>query len=446
MVDMAHIAGLVAGEQHPSPVPWADFVTSTTHKTLRGPRGGFVLCKKDWAAKINQAVFPGMQGGPLMHVIAAKAVGFGEALQPAFRAYAAQIVANARTLAHELSGSGFRLVSGGTDNHLMLVDVTSRGLTGKVAEKALDAAGITVNRNSIPFDTRPPLDPSGIRIGTPALTTRGMRETGDAADRGVDRRGAGQPRRRRGADARARPGARNCASSSRRRRTPCRCRELRCLVGVPASAGLGARNRLKAELQQAGPFAPHLPRAPHRTAQREQHERPERHHEGIEQEHQGRDGRQHGEGPPRWAAQRAAEKEGRSDEGQGVGGVQVRVGQQAEQQGQARPLAEVGVARTPRSPPHPHHREDNPRCRGQAQDVDGLQVLAAQKGQQHTFEIVHPQRVNPIAAALPVLSRTTPRKPGQHDQPRTAVAARPQKGEQARSEGQHCASGGPRPG
>jgi glycine hydroxymethyltransferase len=176
MVDMAHIAGLVAADQHPSPVPWADFVTSTTHKTLRGPRAGFVLCKKDWAAKINQAVFPGLQGGPLMHVIAAKAVGFGENLQPAFRAYAAQIVANARTLAHELGERGFRLVSGGTDNHLLLVDVTSRGLTGKRAEQALDAAGITVNRNGIPFDTRPPLDPSGIRIGTPALTTRGMRE------------------------------------------------------------------------------------------------------------------------------------------------------------------------------------------------------------------------------------------------------------------------------
>jgi glycine hydroxymethyltransferase len=176
MVDMAHIAGLVAADQHPSPVPWADFVTSTTHKTLRGPRSGFVLCKKDHAKKLDQSVFPGMQGGPLMHVVAAKAVGFGEALQPAFRAYAAQVVANARTLAHELAALGFRLVSGGTDNHLLLVDVTSRGLTGKTAEKALDAAGITVNRNGIPFDTRAPLDPSGIRIGTPALTTRGMRE------------------------------------------------------------------------------------------------------------------------------------------------------------------------------------------------------------------------------------------------------------------------------
>src|SRR5262249_7388251 len=176
MVDMAHIAGLVAGDQHPSPVPWAEFVTSTTHKTLRGPRSGLVLCKKDWAAKVNQSVFPRMQGRPLMHVIAAKAIGFGEALQPAFKAYAAQVVANARTLAHEIAQRQFRLVSGGTDNHLLLVDVTSRGLTGKQAEKALDAAGITVNRNSIPWEQRPPLDPSGIRIGTPALTTRGMRE------------------------------------------------------------------------------------------------------------------------------------------------------------------------------------------------------------------------------------------------------------------------------
>ena len=176
MVDMAHIAGLVAGDQHPSPVPWADFVTSTTHKTLRGPRSGFVLCKKDWAKKLDSAVFPGMQGGPLMHVVAAKAIGFGEALAPAFKGYAAQIVANARTLAHELLSSGFRLVSGGTDNHLILMDVNERGLSGKQAEQALDAAHITVNRNGIPFDKRPPLDPSGIRIGTAALTTRGMKE------------------------------------------------------------------------------------------------------------------------------------------------------------------------------------------------------------------------------------------------------------------------------
>jgi glycine hydroxymethyltransferase len=176
MVDMAHIAGLVAVGLHADPVPVADFVTSTTHKTLRGPRSGFVLCKKDWIQKVNQTVFPGIQGGPLMHVIAAKAVAFGEALKPAFKVYAAQVIANARTLAHELERLGFRLVSGGTDNHLLLVDVASRGVTGKVAEQALDAAGITVNKNMIPFDTRAPLDPSGIRIGTPALTTRGMRE------------------------------------------------------------------------------------------------------------------------------------------------------------------------------------------------------------------------------------------------------------------------------
>jgi glycine hydroxymethyltransferase len=176
MVDMAHIAGLVAAEQHANPVPFADFVTSTTHKTLRGPRGGFVLCKEDWGQKINQTVFPGIQGGPLMHVIAAKAVGFGEALKPDFRAYAVQVIANAKTLAQELLRRDFRLVSGGTDNHLLLVDVAARGVTGKLAEQALDQAGITVNKNKIPFDTRPPLDPSGIRIGTPALTSRGMRE------------------------------------------------------------------------------------------------------------------------------------------------------------------------------------------------------------------------------------------------------------------------------
>jgi glycine hydroxymethyltransferase len=175
-VDMAHIAGLVAGEQHGSPVPFADFVTSTTHKTLRGPRGGFVLCKQEWAQKINSSVFPGLQGGPLMHVIAAKAIGFGEALKPNWKTYASQVIANARTLAHELQAKGFRLVSGGTDNHMLLVDVASRGVTGKVAEESLDAAGITINKNKIPFDTRPPLDPSGVRIGTPALTTRGMRE------------------------------------------------------------------------------------------------------------------------------------------------------------------------------------------------------------------------------------------------------------------------------
>jgi len=176
MVDMAHIAGLVAAEQHASPVPFADFVTSTTHKTLRGPRAGFVLCKEAWIQKVNQTVFPGLQGGPLMHVIAGKAICFGEALKPEFKTYASQTIANARTLAYELERLGFRIVSGGTDNHLLLVDVTARGLGGKLAEQTLDAAGITVNKNMIPFDTRAPMDPSGIRVGTPALTTRGMRE------------------------------------------------------------------------------------------------------------------------------------------------------------------------------------------------------------------------------------------------------------------------------
>lgn len=176
MVDMAHIAGLVAAKLHPDPVPHAQFVTSTTHKTLRGPRAGFILCKQDWADKINSAVFPGVQGGPLMHVIAAKTVAFGEALQPGFRDYIAQVLANAKVLAEQLLSVGFPIVSGGTDNHLLLVDVTAKGVTGKQAEHALDAAGITVNKNMIPFDPRKPLDPSGIRIGTPALTTRGMKE------------------------------------------------------------------------------------------------------------------------------------------------------------------------------------------------------------------------------------------------------------------------------
>lgn len=176
MVDMAHIAGLVAAKLHADPVPVADFVTSTTHKTLRGPRSGFVLCKQNWIQKVNQSVFPGLQGGPLMHVIAAKAIAFGEASQPEFKTYARQVIANAKALSEELVKTGYRLVSGGTDNHLFLVDVASRGLTGKIAEQALDAAGITVNKNMIPFDTRPPLDPSGIRVGTPALTTRGMKE------------------------------------------------------------------------------------------------------------------------------------------------------------------------------------------------------------------------------------------------------------------------------
>jgi glycine hydroxymethyltransferase len=175
MVDMAHIAGLVAVKLHPDPVPVADFVTSTTHKTLRGPRAGFVLSKEEWGQKINSAVFPGIQGGPLMHVIAAKAVAFAEALRPEYRAYIRQVLANAKVVAEGLQKAGYRIVSGGTDNHLLLVDVASKGVTGKVAEHALDAAGITVNKNMIPYDTRAPLDPSGIRIGTPALTSRGMK-------------------------------------------------------------------------------------------------------------------------------------------------------------------------------------------------------------------------------------------------------------------------------
>jgi glycine hydroxymethyltransferase len=175
-VDMAHIAGLVAGGHHPSPVPVADFVSTTTHKTLRGPRGGIVLCKSSWAKKLDSAVFPGLQGGPLEHVIAGKAVCFGEAMKPDFKAYGAQVVANAQVLGEELARSGFRLVSGGTDNHLILIDVSSKGLTGKIAEAALGRAGITVNKNLVPFDQRKPMDPSGIRVGTPALTTRGMKE------------------------------------------------------------------------------------------------------------------------------------------------------------------------------------------------------------------------------------------------------------------------------
>jgi glycine hydroxymethyltransferase len=175
-VDMAHIAGLVAGGVHPSPVPVADFVTTTTHKTLRGPRGGISMCKESWGKKLDSAVFPGLQGGPLEHVIAGKAVCLGEALRPDFKAYAQQVVANAKTLAEGLMSAGFRITSGGTDNHLILIDMTSKGLTGKVAEAALGKAGITVNKNLIPYDTRKPLDPSGIRMGTPALTTRGMKE------------------------------------------------------------------------------------------------------------------------------------------------------------------------------------------------------------------------------------------------------------------------------
>ena len=175
MVDMAHYAGLVAGGIHNSPVPVADFVTSTSHKTLRGPRSGFVLCKKDNARNLDRSVFPGMQGGPLMHIVAAKAVCFGEALQPSFKEYAQQVVDNAQVLAETLIAGGLRLASGGTDNHLMLCDVTAIDLSGNIAETALEQAGITVNKNMIPFDQRKPLDPSGIRIGTAALTTRGMK-------------------------------------------------------------------------------------------------------------------------------------------------------------------------------------------------------------------------------------------------------------------------------
>jgi glycine hydroxymethyltransferase len=177
MVDMAHIAGLVAAGVHPSPVPHADFVTSTTHKTLRGPRSGLILCRETHAKDLDRAVFPGVQGGPLMHIVAAKAVCFKEAMEPGFVAYQRQILANAAHLASSLKALGFRLVSGGTDNHLILVDVFSKGITGKAAEIALGEAGITVNKNAIPLDSNPPMVASGIRVGTPAVTTRGMRES-----------------------------------------------------------------------------------------------------------------------------------------------------------------------------------------------------------------------------------------------------------------------------
>ena len=177
MVDMAHFAGLVAGGAHPSPVPYADIITTTTHKTLRGPRSGLILSKQELAASIDRSVFPGQQGGPLVHVIAAKAVAFKEALQPEFKAYAAQVVANAKALAEALAGEGYRIISGGTDTHLLLVDVFAKGMFGSEAENALGAAGIKVNKNAIPYDTNPPMKPSGVRFGTPALTTRGMKET-----------------------------------------------------------------------------------------------------------------------------------------------------------------------------------------------------------------------------------------------------------------------------
>jgi glycine hydroxymethyltransferase len=176
MADIAHVAGMVAVGLHPSPIAHAEFVTTTTHKTLRGPRGGMILCQAKWAKELDKLLFPGIQGGPLMHVIAAKAVALKEALAPEFKGYQQQLLSNAQVLAATLIGEGWRLVSGGTDNHLMLVDVFSRGITGKVAEAALDRAGITVNKNTIPFDTNPPMVGSGIRLGTPALTTRGMKE------------------------------------------------------------------------------------------------------------------------------------------------------------------------------------------------------------------------------------------------------------------------------
>ena len=176
MVDMAHIAGLIAAGEHPTPVPHAEFVTSTTHKTLRGPRSGMVLCRESFAKDLNRSVFPEMQGGPLVHIIAAKAVCFKEAAGAEFKTYMAQVVRNARVLAARIAKRGYRIVSGGTDNHLMLVDVFSKGIDGKQAEEALDKAGITVNKNAIPFDLNPPVRPSGIRVGTPALTTRGMKE------------------------------------------------------------------------------------------------------------------------------------------------------------------------------------------------------------------------------------------------------------------------------
>ena len=176
MADIAHIAGLIVAGIHPSPVAHAEFVSTTTHKTLRGPRGGMVMCQAKWAKDLDRLVFPGVQGGPLMHVIAAKAVAFKEALEPSFKEYQRQIVANAKVLGEALAGEGWRLVSGGTDNHLLLIDVFARGITGKVAEAALDHAGITVNKNTIPFDQNSPMVASGVRIGTPALTTRGMKE------------------------------------------------------------------------------------------------------------------------------------------------------------------------------------------------------------------------------------------------------------------------------
>ena len=227
MADIAHIAGLVAAGLHPSPVPHCHFVTSTTHKTLRGPRGGVVMCKAEFAKEIDRAVFPGLQGGPLMHIIAAKAVAFGEALSDGFRAYQAQIVANTATLAAALAAEGFRIVSGGTDNHLFLMDVTGRGLTGKSAEKALDAAAITVNKNTIPFDANSPMVASGVRVGTAARDDARHEGPRDGRRRAAHRGGPGGTRGRR----RARGGARARAPPVRPfpalRSPACRCRRLR---------------------------------------------------------------------------------------------------------------------------------------------------------------------------------------------------------------------------
>jgi len=176
MADIAHIAGLVAAGLHPSPVPYADFVTTTTHKTLRGPRAGLILCKEKYAKDLDRSVFPGVQGGPLVHIIAAKAVAFAEALTPEFREYQAQIIRNAKALAQAFADTGFRVVSGGTDNHMFLTDVFAKGITGKDGQNVLEAANITVNKNTIPFDTQKPMVASGLRFGTPAVTTRGLRE------------------------------------------------------------------------------------------------------------------------------------------------------------------------------------------------------------------------------------------------------------------------------
>lgn len=185
MADIAHIAGLVAAGKHPSPIPYADFVTTTTHKTMRGPRGGIIMCREEYGKAVDKMIFPGIQGGPLVHVIAAKAVALKEALSEQFRAYQEQVVKNAKRLANELMNKGFKIVSGGTDNHLMLVDLADRNITGKEAEEALDIAGITVNKNSIPYDSRPPTITSGIRLGTPCVTTRGMGETEMAGIAGI---------------------------------------------------------------------------------------------------------------------------------------------------------------------------------------------------------------------------------------------------------------------